>query len=93
MGTKSKLQEELSNTTDKLNFLIDNENERLEGIEGTPFGMLTNKQTNTYCATLGNYRFEEFKSKKEVHKWVNEITWNKIMLVFNIMMEFNEKQK
>ena len=74
-----KLQQELSNTTDKQNSLID-----IEALDNTPFGIVTIEGKS--FGVIGQNRItEEYNDVEKLKEDLSIIDWNKIVnIVWNV---------
>ena len=82
---KSKSQQESSNTTDK-------QVSTFKPLEGTPFTLVSDG--DKVYGVMGKYRLTEgFKSEKEAEKEVKAITWDRLIQVFSIMINEQDKIK
>ena len=80
-----KLQPESSNTTDK-------QVSTFKPLEGTPFTLVTDE--NKVYGVMGKYRLTEgFESEEEAEEQVKAITWNRLVQVFSIMINEQDKIK
>lgn len=58
----------------------------------TPFIGIREKEN--YYIIMGNYRLtENIGSWEEIEKWIEEITWDKIITITSIVIEITNKNK
>ena len=82
-----KLQQELSNTTDKQNSLID-----IEALDNTPFGIVTIEGKS--FGVIGQNRItEEYDDIEKLKEDLRKIDWNKITNVIWNVCELYWKAK
>ena len=80
-----KSQQESSNTTDK-------QVSTFKPLNGTPFTLVTDN--GKVFGVMGNYRLTEgFESEEEAEKKVKAITWDRLVQVFSIMINEQDKIK
>ena len=84
-GKELKLQQESLNTTDK-------QVSTFKPLEGTPFTLVTDD--GKVFGVMGKYRLTEgFESEVEAEKQVKKITWDRLIQVFSIMINEQDKIK
>lgn len=80
-----KLQQESSNTTDK-------QVSTFKPLQGTPFTLVSDE--GKVYGVMGKYRLTEaFESEEEAEIQVKAITWDRLVQVFSIMINEQEKIK
>jgi len=61
-------------------------------MENSPFTIITIDQES--FGVMGQYRLTEtYKTRKEVEDELNKMTWNRLVQVFMILNELNDKTK
>lgn len=79
--TESKQQEELSNTTDNKNYLIE-----FTDVENTPFKIVS--QENEFFGIMGKHRItEKYEDKEQLEKELRAFDWNRLVQVMVILTE------
>lgn len=85
MDTLLNEQKESLNTTDK-------QVSTFKPLEGTPFTLVTDN--GKVFGVMGKYRLTEgFENEEEAEKEVKTITWDRLIQVFSIMINEQDKIK